>query len=62
MVAFLQHVEDETFLDELPTLAGGREAARPGPQVRGRWEQMFNGLLPWQRSRGRGRMGGRHDP
>ncbi len=26
MVAFLQHVEDESFLDELPTLAGGREA------------------------------------
>jgi phosphoenolpyruvate synthase/pyruvate phosphate dikinase len=25
-VAFLQHVEDEGFLDELPTLAGGREA------------------------------------
>jgi len=23
---FLQHVEDESFLDELPTLAGGREA------------------------------------
>src|SRR6202035_3952897 len=23
---FLQHVEDEGFLDELPTLAGGREA------------------------------------
>ena len=26
VVAFLQHVEDETFLDELPALAGGREA------------------------------------
>jgi phosphoenolpyruvate synthase/pyruvate phosphate dikinase len=26
VVAFLQHVEDESFLDELPTLAGGREA------------------------------------
>jgi phosphoenolpyruvate synthase/pyruvate phosphate dikinase len=26
VVAFLQHVEDENFLDELPTLAGGREA------------------------------------
>jgi rifampicin phosphotransferase len=26
VVAFLQHVEDEGFLDELPTLAGGREA------------------------------------
>jgi len=25
-VAFLQHVEDEGFLDELPTFAGGREA------------------------------------
>jgi len=25
-VAFLQHVEDEGFLDELPTLTGGREA------------------------------------
>ena len=26
VVAFLQHVEDEDFLDELPGLAGGREA------------------------------------
>jgi pyruvate,water dikinase len=26
VVAFLQHVEDETFLDQLPALAGGREA------------------------------------
>ncbi|MFG6198718.1 rifamycin-inactivating phosphotransferase [Nonomuraea sp. JJY05] len=26
VVAFLQHVEDESFLDELPKLAGGREA------------------------------------
>src|SRR5205085_11471159 len=26
VVAFLQHVEDEGFLDELPSLAGGREA------------------------------------
>jgi phosphoenolpyruvate synthase/pyruvate phosphate dikinase len=26
VVAFLQHVEDEGFLDELPALAGGREA------------------------------------
>jgi pyruvate,water dikinase len=26
VVAFLQHVEDEDFLDELPTIAGGREA------------------------------------
>ena len=26
VVAFLQHVEDETFLDELPKLAGGQEA------------------------------------
>jgi rifampicin phosphotransferase len=26
VVAFLQHVEDEHFLDELPTIAGGREA------------------------------------
>ena len=26
VVAFLQHVEDESFLDELPALAGGREA------------------------------------
>ncbi len=26
VVAFLQHVEDESFLDELATLAGGREA------------------------------------
>jgi rifampicin phosphotransferase len=26
VVAFLQHVEDEHFLDELPKLAGGREA------------------------------------
>jgi phosphoenolpyruvate synthase/pyruvate phosphate dikinase len=26
VVAFLQHVEDEDFLDELPTLKGGREA------------------------------------
>jgi pyruvate,water dikinase len=26
VVAFLQHVEDESFLDELPRLAGGREA------------------------------------
>ncbi|MGB9182683.1 MAG: rifamycin-inactivating phosphotransferase [Solirubrobacteraceae bacterium] len=26
VVAFLQHVDDESFLDELPTLAGGREA------------------------------------
>jgi phosphoenolpyruvate synthase/pyruvate phosphate dikinase len=26
VVAFLQHVEDEGFLDELPKLAGGREA------------------------------------
>jgi rifampicin phosphotransferase len=26
VVAFLQHVEDDDFLDELPTLAGGREA------------------------------------
>jgi phosphoenolpyruvate synthase/pyruvate phosphate dikinase len=26
VVAFLQHVEDETFLDELPALDGGREA------------------------------------
>src|SRR6185295_3525960 len=26
VVAFLQHVEDEGFLDELPNLAGGREA------------------------------------
>ena len=26
VVAFLQHVEDEGFLDELPQLAGGREA------------------------------------
>ena len=26
VVAFLQHVEDEDFLDELPELAGGREA------------------------------------
>ena len=26
VVAFLQHVDDEEFLDELPSLAGGREA------------------------------------
>jgi rifampicin phosphotransferase len=26
VVAFLQHVKDETFLDELPAVAGGREA------------------------------------
>jgi pyruvate,water dikinase len=26
VVAFLEHVEDDGFLDELPTLAGGREA------------------------------------
>ncbi len=26
VVAFLQHVEDDGFLDELPTFAGGREA------------------------------------
>jgi phosphoenolpyruvate synthase/pyruvate phosphate dikinase len=26
LVAFLQHVEDENFLDQLPALAGGREA------------------------------------
>jgi pyruvate,water dikinase len=26
VVAFLQHVHDENFVDELPTLAGGREA------------------------------------
>jgi rifampicin phosphotransferase len=26
VVAFLQHVEDENFLDELPALAGGRES------------------------------------
>src|SRR5258708_20106116 len=26
VVAFLEHVEDESFLDELPKLAGGREA------------------------------------
>ena len=26
VVAFLQHIEDETFLDELPALDGGREA------------------------------------
>src|SRR3989454_4067771 len=26
VVGFLQHVEDDAFLDELPTLAGGREA------------------------------------
>ncbi len=26
VVAFLEHVEDESFLDELPELAGGREA------------------------------------
>ena len=26
VVAFLQHVKDENFLDELPTLSGGREA------------------------------------
>ena len=26
VVAFLQHVEDESFLDELPTLTGGQEA------------------------------------
>jgi phosphoenolpyruvate synthase/pyruvate phosphate dikinase len=26
VVAFLQHVDDESFLDELPRLAGGREA------------------------------------
>jgi phosphoenolpyruvate synthase/pyruvate phosphate dikinase len=26
VVAFLQHVEDEGFLDELPKLAGGRQA------------------------------------
>ena len=26
VVAFLQHVEDEGFLDELPKFAGGREA------------------------------------
>src|SRR6516162_9360765 len=26
VVTFLQHVEDENFLDELPKLAGGREA------------------------------------
>src|SRR5205085_8846122 len=26
VVAFLRHVEDEDFLDELPRLAGGREA------------------------------------
>ncbi|HJX29222.1 MAG TPA: rifamycin-inactivating phosphotransferase, partial [Thermoanaerobaculia bacterium] len=26
VVAFLQHVEDDSFLDELPRLAGGREA------------------------------------
>src|SRR5207249_9546577 len=26
VVAFLQHVDDERFLDELPSLAGGREA------------------------------------
>ena len=31
VVAFLQHVEDENFLDELPALAGGREAARRHP-------------------------------
>ena len=28
VVAFLQHVEDEGFLDELATLAGGPEAGR----------------------------------
>jgi rifampicin phosphotransferase len=27
VVAFLRHVEDENFLDELPALAGGREAS-----------------------------------
>jgi rifampicin phosphotransferase len=27
VVAFLRHVEDENFLDELPALAGGRESA-----------------------------------
>jgi rifampicin phosphotransferase len=27
VVAFLEHVEDESFLDDLPALAGGREAA-----------------------------------
>jgi len=26
VVAFLQHIEDESFLDDLPTLEGGREA------------------------------------
>src|SRR5215472_3840319 len=26
VVAFLQHIEDESFLDALPTLEGGREA------------------------------------
>jgi pyruvate,water dikinase len=26
VVAFLQHVDDESFLDELPTISGGREA------------------------------------
>jgi rifampicin phosphotransferase len=26
VVAFLEHVEDESYLDQLPTLAGGREA------------------------------------
>jgi pyruvate,water dikinase len=32
VVAFLQHVEDDGFLDELPNLAGGREA---GDAIRG---------------------------
>ena len=27
VVAFLQHIDDENFLDELPALAGGRESA-----------------------------------
>ena len=31
VVAFLQHVEDEGFLDELPKLAGGRRGARRHP-------------------------------
>ena len=29
VVAFLQHVEDDAFLDELPNLAGGRKPEMP---------------------------------
>jgi phosphoenolpyruvate synthase/pyruvate phosphate dikinase len=61
VVAFLQHVDDEDFLDELPTLAGGREAAdaitafldRYGMRcvgeidiTRPRWSERPSALLP----------------